>query len=214
MKVIVVGAGALGASVGRALAVAGEDVLLLDQTGAGAGTTSTTFAWTNANQKFDPAYHRLNVAGMEEHAKLARKLPGIQSYFHSGALQCADSTSESWLAGTVDQLRSRDYPAHWVTREEATRIAGNIRFPESVTSIAHFPSEGYILPDRFVANLLADAELHGAAVAIGEVVLIDDGPGNVSVTLAGGEVCTADRVVLATGRWTERLAAKAGIELP
>jgi len=214
MKVIVVGAGALGASIARALAVAGEDVLLLDQTGAGAGTTSTTFAWTNANQKFDPAYHRLNVAGMEEHVKLARELPGMQSYFHSGALQCADATSESWLASTVDQLRSLDYPVRWVAREEAARIAGDIRIPESVASIAHFPSEGYVLPDRLVANLLADAEQHGATIAIGEVVSIDDSPGNVTVTLAGGEVCTGDRVVLATGRWTEGLAATAGIELP
>jgi hypothetical protein len=44
-----------------------------------------------------------------------------------------------------------------------------------------------VLPDRLVVNRLADAEQHGAAIAIGEVVSIDDSPGKISVTLAGGE---------------------------
>ncbi|WP_409467214.1 NAD(P)/FAD-dependent oxidoreductase [Streptomyces sp. HC307] len=214
MKVIIIGAGVLGVSVARQLAVAGEDVLLLDQWGAGTGTTATTFAWTNSSRKPDPDYHRLNLAGMEEHARLAEQLRGAPSYFPSGALQWADAASEQWLAGNVERLQSLGYPAHWVTPDEATRIAGDLRIPATITSIAHFPSEGYVLPDLFVGNLLADAEQHGATCAIGEVVAIDDRPDGVSVTLAGGEICSGDRVVLAAGRWTERLAAQAGIDVP
>ncbi|MFD4987753.1 NAD(P)/FAD-dependent oxidoreductase [Streptomyces sp. NPDC058374] len=214
MKVIIIGAGVLGVSVARQLAVAGEEVLLLDQRGAGTGTTATTFAWTNSYRKLNPDYHRLGLAGMEEHARLAGQLPGAPSYFRSGALQWADAASEQWLAGNVERLRSLGYPTRWVTPEEATRIAGGLRIPATITSLAHFPSEGYVLPDLFVNNLLADAERHGAKCAVGEVVAVDDGPGGVSVTLAGGEVCTGDRVVLAAGRWTERLAAQAGIDVP
>ncbi|MFF7795803.1 FAD-dependent oxidoreductase [Streptomyces sp. NPDC007991] len=214
MKVIIIGAGVLGVSVARQLAVAGEDVLLLDQWGAGTGTTATTFAWTNSSRKPDPDYHRLNLAGMEEHARLAGQLRGAPSYFPSGALQWADAASEQRLAGNVERLQSLGYPAHWVTSEEATRIAGDLRIPATITSIAHFPSEGYVLPDLFVGNLLADAEQHGATYAIGEVVAIDDRPDGVFVTLAGGEVRSGDRVVLAAGRWTERLAAQAGIDVP
>ncbi|MEU8633086.1 FAD-binding oxidoreductase [Amycolatopsis sp. NPDC048633] len=214
MKVVVVGAGVLGTGVARALAVAGAEVLLLDRRGAGAGTTSTTFAWTNANRKLDPAYHRLNVAGMTEHAELARQLPGPPSYFPSGALHWANSASAPWLADNVDRLSALGYPVRWVERDEATRIAGALRIPADAVSFAHFPTEGYVLPDRLPANLLTDAERHGATFAIGEVVAVGDGPAGVSVTLAGGEVHEADRVVLATGRWSERLAAGAGIDLP
>lgn len=214
MKAIVIGAGVLGVSVARHLAVAGEDVLLLDQWGAGAGTTATTFAWTNSSRKLDPDYHRLNLAGMEEHARLAEQLRGAPSYFPSGALQWADAANEQWLAGNVERLQSLGYPAQWVTPDEATRIAADLRIPATITSIAHFPSEGYVLPDLFVGTLLADAEHHGAKFAIGEVVAIDDRPDGVSVTLAGGRVCTGDRVVLAVGRWTQRLAAGAGIDIP
>ncbi|WP_367318759.1 NAD(P)/FAD-dependent oxidoreductase [Streptomyces sp. HUAS ZL42] len=214
MKVIIIGAGVLGLSTARQLAVAGEDVLLLDQWGAGTGTSSTTFAWTNSSRKPDPDYHRLNLAGMEEHARLAEQLRGARSYFPSGALQWADSANEQRLAGNVERLQSLGYPAHWVTRDEALRIAGDLRIPATITSIAHFPSEGYVLPDLFVNNLLADAERHGAKCVIGEVVAIDDRPDGVAVTLAGGKVCTGDRVVLAAGRWAQRLAAQAGIDVP
>lgn len=213
MKVIVVGAGVLGANVARALAVAGADVVLLDQRGAGTGTTGTTFAWTNANRKHDPAYHRLNVAGMEEHATLSAQLPGAQSYFPSGALHWADTASEGWLVSNVERLRSLDYPARWVRRAEAAGIAGALRIPADASSFAYFPSEGYVLPDRLVENLVADAERHGAEPSIGEVVAIEDSA-PASVSTADGRVFTGDRVVLATGRWTERLAAGAGIELP
>ncbi|MGP4090869.1 NAD(P)/FAD-dependent oxidoreductase [Streptomyces sp. KR55] len=214
MKVIIIGAGVLGVSVARQLAVAGEDVLLLDQWGAGTGTTATTFAWTNSSRKPDADYHRLNLAGMEEHARLAEQLRGAPSYFPSGALQWADAANVQWLAGNVERLQLLGYPAHWVTPEEATRIAGDLRIPATITSIAHFPSEGYVLPDLFVNNLLTDAEQHGATCAIGEVVAIDDRPDQVAVTQASGEVCTGDRVVLAAGRWTQRLAARAGIDIP
>lgn len=214
MKVIVVGAGVLGVSVARQLAVAGEDVLLLDRRGPGTGTSATTFAWTNSSRKPDPDYHRLNVAGMEEHARLAERLRGAPSYFPSGALQWADAANEQRLADNVERLRALGYPARWMTRGEAARTAGGVRVPASITSIAHFPGEGYVLPDRFVRSLVADAERHGAECVTGEVVAIADGPGRVSVTLAGGEVRAGDQVVLAAGRWTQRLAARAGIDVP
>ncbi|MGW2047738.1 NAD(P)/FAD-dependent oxidoreductase [Streptomyces sp. NPDC001858] len=214
MKVIIIGAGVLGVSVARQLALVGEDVLLLDRSGAGAGTSATTFAWINSSRKPDPDYHRLNLAGMAEHAGLAERLRGAPSYFPSGALQWADAAREQWLADNVRRLQALDYPARWITPDEATGIAGDLRIPATITSIAHFPSEGYVLPARFVGDVLADAERHGAVCAIGEVVAVDDRPDGVTVTLAGGEVHRGDRVVLAAGRWTERLAARAGIDVP
>ncbi|MFI8215199.1 NAD(P)/FAD-dependent oxidoreductase [Streptomyces sp. NPDC085932] len=214
MRVIVIGAGVLGVSAARCLSAAGAQVLLLDHRGPGTGTSATTFAWVNAHRKHDPAYHRLNVAGMEEHAGLAERLPGPRSYVPSGALHWADGASEERLLADVERLRSLGHPARPVTREEAGRIAGDLRIPESVTALAHFPAEGYVLPDLFLANLLADAERHGTEYAPGEVVGIDDRPGGVSVTLAAGGAVRGDVAVLAAGRWTERLAARAGIEVP
>jgi len=214
MKIVVVGAGIIGASVARALAVAGADVVLLDRQGPGSGTTATTFAWTNANRKPDPGYQRLNIAGMEEHEKLAGELGGAPAYFRSGGLHCADAGHEPSLAANVELLRSRGYPAHWVDRDRAGRIAGDVLIPEATTAIAHFPTEGYVLPERFLAAVLVDARRHGATLRIGEVVSVDDRAEGASVTLADGTVLGADRVVVAAGRWTDGLAARCGFDIP
>lgn len=214
MKIIVVGGGILGASITRALAVAGEEVHLLDRWGVGTGTTATTFSWVNSNRKLEPAYFRLNVAGMAEHGKLARELSGPRSYFPSGSVHCADTENEPWLVHNVEVLRSLDYPARWVERDEAARIAGEIRFPESTTAIAHFPGEGYVLPELLLGNLLDDARRHGAEISVGEVVAVEETSGGSRVTLADGEVREADRIVLATGRWTDELAARSGFDVP
>jgi glycine/D-amino acid oxidase-like deaminating enzyme len=153
--VVIVGAGVLGVSVARQLAVAGEDVLLLDRRGADTDTTATTFAWTNCKPEPGPPP-----------AEPRRDGRGAPSYFPSGALQWADAANEQRLADNVERLQALGYPAHWVTPDEAARTAGGLRIPATITSIAHFPSEGYVR----------------SHFAIGEVVAVNDGPDRVSVT--------------------------------
>ena len=51
IKTIVIGAGALGASVAYRLAQAGAAVTVLEATRIGGGTSGISFAWTNAHKK-------------------------------------------------------------------------------------------------------------------------------------------------------------------
>lgn len=69
-QIAVVGAGVIGLAVARALALQGAQVTIFDRDYMGAGTSSTTFAWVNANGKPPPAYQRLNALAMEDHARL------------------------------------------------------------------------------------------------------------------------------------------------
>jgi len=64
-KVIVIGAGVMGASAAFRLAEAGADVLVLEANRVGGGTSGISFAWTNAHNKPPRPYHDLNVAGMK-----------------------------------------------------------------------------------------------------------------------------------------------------
>lgn len=214
MRVIVVGAGVLGASVARHLALAGAQVQLVDRGSPGEGTSATTFSWTNANRKLDPDYFRLNTMGMAEHAVLARELPGPAAYVHSGSVFLADATNESWLADNVEQLRTLGYEARYVDADEAARNVGDIQVPPSVTSIAMFPEEGYVLPRRLVDNLVADAARQGATVSRCEVAQFEEHPDGVTVSLRDGQTLRGDRLVLATGRWSEALAATAELSVP
>ncbi|MGI8650508.1 MAG: NAD(P)/FAD-dependent oxidoreductase, partial [Rubrobacter sp.] len=76
MKVIVVGAGIIGASVAYHLAKNGAEVVLLDAADPASGTTSRSFAWVNANNKTPKSYFDLNVAGMKENEALQEELGG------------------------------------------------------------------------------------------------------------------------------------------
>jgi D-hydroxyproline dehydrogenase subunit beta len=71
MRVAVVGAGVIGATVAARLAQRSADVVLLEQGSAGSGTTSTSYAWVNSNGKEPPAYYRLNLAGLRAHTRLS-----------------------------------------------------------------------------------------------------------------------------------------------
>ena len=71
-KMIVIGAGVMGASVAYRLAQAGASVTVLEATRIGGGTSGISFAWTNAHQKPPRPYHNLNVGGMKAHAALRR----------------------------------------------------------------------------------------------------------------------------------------------
>src|SRR5690242_11521824 len=89
-RIAVVGAGVIGAAVARELAVRGARVWLLDRNDRADGTTAVSFAWLNAHRKLEPAYHRLNVAGMAEHAALVARLSSLRRWhFPAGHLEYA-----------------------------------------------------------------------------------------------------------------------------
>ena len=69
-RVAVVGAGVIGMSVARELAVRGAEVTIVERDYVGAGASGTTFAWVNSNGKTPESYHELNVAGLRAHRLL------------------------------------------------------------------------------------------------------------------------------------------------
>lgn len=70
-RVIVVGAGIVGASVAAALSLKGVTVTVLEAQRPAAGTSRASFAWPNANDKLPREYFDLNFAGLVEHHRLA-----------------------------------------------------------------------------------------------------------------------------------------------
>src|SRR5215203_7151818 len=80
-RTAVVGAGIVGASVAYHLSKSGAEVVLIDRAEPGSGTTSTSFAWVNANNKLPREYFELNLAGMREHERLRDEIGG--GWLHS-----------------------------------------------------------------------------------------------------------------------------------
>jgi glycine/D-amino acid oxidase-like deaminating enzyme len=105
-RVVVVGAGILGASVAARLAAAGLRVTLLDQDHPGRATSRWSFAWLNSNDKGPRHYHDLNYAGMSAWTELAPDLDGDAWYRPSGHVELA-------TAGAAE-LEARVTVVRWI----------------------------------------------------------------------------------------------------
>ena len=227
MKAIVIGGGIIGASTAFRLAQAGAEVTLLEAGRLASGTSSTSFAWMNSNNKAPIAYHRLNSGGMTEHMALAEELGRARWLHVDGNAIWADPADPASNEPAVpvegerfgvkmSRLREWGYPVELLTPAELRAIHPEIRVHDGVERVAYFPTEGWIDVPLLVATLARAAERHGADTQTGQEVveLIREGSWVVGVRTAAGDLISADIVVSCAGRWTDRIAAMARIALP
>src|SRR5436189_3924604 len=69
-EVAVIGAGVVGTAIAYRLVRAGAHVTLIDRGAPGQGTSASSFAWINSNDKPPLAYHRLNAESVVAHRRL------------------------------------------------------------------------------------------------------------------------------------------------
>jgi D-hydroxyproline dehydrogenase subunit beta len=216
-RIAVVGAGVVGAAVARELAVRGARVWLLDTGDRAAGTTAISFAWLNAHRKRELAYHRLNVAGMAEHAALVARLGSLRRWhFPAGHLEYAtDPAHAAGIEQDVAGLRALGYPAEWVDIGWARSREPSVQIPDGTLAAAFFASEGYVLP-RVLNDALIDAARAGGAEAQlrSEVLAIRPEGGHFSIERAGLPGLDVDQVAICAGRWSELVADGLGLPVP
>jgi glycine/D-amino acid oxidase-like deaminating enzyme len=212
---VVVGAGIVGASVAYNLSKSGAEVVLIDRAEPGSGTTSTTFAWVNANNKLPRDYFELNLAGMHEHGRLHDEMGG--GWLHpTGNLIQATYEGRENLERRVERLRSWSYAAEMLpasaVKEKLEPLAV---FPDQETKIAHFPDESWVDAPALTRTLVRAAGRNGTSTLFGSVVHgIEVGANGVTVRPENGDTIRADAVVNATGAGAAPVAEMVGRELP
>lgn len=216
MRVAVIGAGVVGASVARGLALRGADVTVFERDRPGAGTSTTTFGWINSHAKRPASYHRLNVEGCREHRRLADEAGGTPWYFPTGNLVWAsDGPGQRRLDDRIARLDEQGYRARWLDRRDVAELEPDVRLPDAVERVAFLPDEGHVLPMPLLARLLGQAREFGAELACPvEIVGVEPEPAGLVVTTADGARHRFDTVVSCVGRWTPQLAATTGLEVP
>ena len=218
VRMIVIGAGVMGASVAYRLAQAGAAVTVLEATRIGGGTSGISFAWTNANKKPPKPYHDLNVCGMKAHAALADEFGATPWWHGGGSLEWEAGPERKAQAENVEQLRSWGYAAEWLTRQQALELEPDID-PAVIgdAPVAFFPEEGWLDPVVYAHAMLSAAQRrHGAKIVCGARVvdLIMAGDRVTGVRLADDTQHEADIVVNCAGRWTNEATREAGLHLP
>jgi glycine/D-amino acid oxidase-like deaminating enzyme len=211
LTVAVIGAGIVGSSVAYRLSEAGASVVLIDYAEPGTGTTSTSFAWINANNKLPRAYFELNVAGMREHERLRDEIGG--GWLHpTGNLIWAED--QEILESRVERLRSWSYAAEMLPASAVNeRLEPGATLPE--IQIAHFPEECWVDAPFLTRTLVGVATRNGMQSHFGDAVRdIEVDYEGVALRLEDGNAIRADAVVNAAGAKGANVAAMVGRRLP
>ena len=217
MRVAVIGAGIVGASVAFRLSQGGARVWLIDQDEPASGTTSASFAWLNANNKTPREYFELNRAGMEEHFRLGDELPDGAPWLHkSGNLIQASDEDRDELEHRVERLHSWGYAAEWC---RASRVNAELEphatFPNPDMPVAFFPDEGWVDAPQLTEILIGHALQDEAGLRSGAAVESMEKDGGIfQLCLSDGEVIPVDAAINAAGPGAGAVAEMLGRDLP
>jgi glycine/D-amino acid oxidase-like deaminating enzyme len=214
LKIVVAGAGIIGASIAYHLAKAGASVTVIDKQGPATHASRGTFAWINATWAKQPrSYHAFNqegVAGWHELRKdldLPIRWGGSLEWFE-------DPERQDRLGSQVAEQVEWNEPARMIDAAEFANLEPNV-VVDATTRAAYSPNDGAIDPVTATLKLLAAAEKMGAVLRF-PCELMDlslQGGGLGSVETSTGSI-GADRIVLATGAAPELPARIGGIEIP
>lgn len=217
-KIIVIGAGVLGASAAYRLAQAGAKVTVLEAGRAGGGTSGTSFAWTNSHRKRPFGYHALNVAGMAAHAALKDEFGATPWWHGGGSIEWVAAEEIEALRDNVAQLQAWNYRAEWISKSDLAALEPEID-PATVgdSPIGYFPDEGWLDPVPYAHAMLSAARgQFGATLVLGARVadLLTRGGRVCGVTLADGTVHEADMVVNCAGRLSNTAIRDTALHVP
>jgi glycine/D-amino acid oxidase-like deaminating enzyme len=199
LRVVVAGAGIIGASIAWHLAKAGASVTVIDRQGPATHASRASFAWINATWSKQPqAYHALNQAGVARWKLLQPELELPMRW--GGSLEGnADASKERQLASRVAEQMAWGEQAKILAGGDLAELEPNVDFT-SLKQVIYSAHDGATNPitstqtflDAAVAlgaKLLYPCELTGVNLVGGRLK---------SVTTSGGEIAV-DRLVLATG---------------
>jgi sarcosine oxidase len=197
--VVIVGAGAFGASLAWQLARDGVSVTLVDQFEPGdaratsGGETRLIRSGHGADSEYTASARRARTLWRELEAECGEEL-----YVECGVTWFARA-EDGWEAATMRVLAAQGIPFERLAPDEGNRL-----FPSwssaGLAFLLHEPEAGVLRAQKAVRALARRAAAHGAAVVRSRAR-----PEGAAVRLGDGRTLEADAVVWACGAWLGRL---------
>jgi glycine/D-amino acid oxidase-like deaminating enzyme len=214
-RVIVVGAGIIGASVAYHMAKRGADVVVVERERPAAGASGNSFAWLNAGSKKPGSYYELNLLGMLGWRRLERDLSPRLAVQWGGSVQ--------WLAPSpavaefkqdiIDQQRV-GYSVYLIDQPGIAKLLPGIE-SGPVGAACFADQEGTIDPVVATQVLLSEAQSCGARfICPCDVTGFDRSLQGVRAIQTSQGSMEADFFVLAAGNGIPPLAKRIEMTVP
>ena len=214
LRVVVAGAGIVGASIAYQLARAGAAVTVIDRQGPATHASRGTFAWINATWAKQPRhYHALSQDSLADWKDLQQLLDLPVRW--GGSLEWFDNNArQELLTRQIAEQAEWGEPARMVHAAEIAELEPNLQIAPGM-SAAYSPNDGAVDPviatqrllgaaERFGATVSFPCELVGTSISAGRLTTVETTTGSIK----------ADRLVLATGASPGLPLAIAGIDIP
>jgi glycine/D-amino acid oxidase-like deaminating enzyme len=215
-KVVVIGAGIIGASIAYHLAAAGAKVTVIETQKPTAGATMNSFAWLNAGGKRPRPYHTMNLLGIMGWHRLQDEIGiGALPMQWGGCVEWAvDADHAGKLRTAVERAQAWGYPTRLIETSQIVPLLPGVA--PGPAALAIFSSvEGTVNPIVATQALLGAAQKHGATVEYPvSVTGFESKDGRVARILTSKGAVLPDEVVLAAGLGCEPLARMLGSNIP
>ncbi len=215
-KVVIVGAGVIGAAIAYHLSRRpGIAVTLLERGTPGAGASGHSFAWVNAFGKAPRDYHTLNRRSLDMWYRLAQQLDTDIGIHYGGEMRWeTDPERAAHLREQVRQVQTWGYPCRLITGDEMASLEPDLT-TGAVAAASFSEADIHIETDNFIGACLQRACENGAVVHQKTAVTGFTVRENriMAVKTAESEF-GCDVAILASGVQTTELAAAAQLHIP
>ena len=208
-RVIIIGAGIIGASIAWHLAKAGASVMVVEAEKPGGIATRNSWAWINASWGNPEPYFRLRERSMLEWRRLDRDVPGLSINWCGGLIW---DLPPDELVAFARQHADWGYGIRRVERDEILAIEPNLKHVPDFAY--HVAEEGMVEPVETAQAMLAGAEGLGARILTGTPVkwLLEEGARIAGVMTDDGPL-HADEIIVAAGAESASILESAGVTL-
>ncbi|SES65043.1 D-amino acid dehydrogenase small subunit [Oceanobacillus limi] len=215
-KVIIIGAGILGASTAYQLTKQGAQVTIIDRQEAGQATSAATgiiCPWLS--QRRNKAWYHLAKSGARLYPQLVQELQddgeSETGYAQVGAISIRDNEERLRKMQELAVARREDAPeigdVTLLTPEQTREL-----FPllDEKYGAVHISGAARVNGALLNKALLQAAEKHGAEIVHGDATLNHEN-GKVTGVNVSNQFMQADRFILTTGAWMNDLLAPLGV---